>query len=226
VGRSAIEFASSGVVREGSGFSIDHTSAVISGGADPSPRLVVVLAGPIASGKSTLATGSARAFERRGFDAATIDLDLIYEMLQHTGAPKTDAGIWSRARRMAGALTDAFLDDGINAVIAEGDYLDESARAEFASMLRTDVPCRFVTLTVELGTALARVAQDPTRRISRDRSFLTRHYVELAEVLRRRPADDLCLDTGDLTVEQAAEMVVEWSLTAISARRGIDQRAD
>ena len=173
-----------------------------------------MIGGPIASGKSTVATSLARAFETRGFVVATIDLDLIYEMLEHTQAPKRDEAIWSGARRMAGALTNAFFEDGIDVVIAEGDFLEDSARNEFVSMLHDDVPVRFVSLSVPLATALVRVEQDPTRGLSRDRNFLTRHYEELAGTLSRRPEHDLCLDTGALSVEQAAEAIVEWSTAA------------
>jgi shikimate kinase len=175
-----------------------------------------VIGGPIASGKSTLATSLARAFEAHGFAVATIDLDLIYEMLDHTGAPKNDQAIWSGARRMAGALTDAFLQDDINVAIAEGDFLDDPARQEFVSMLQEDVAVRFVTLKVDLATALRRVDQDPTRGLSRDESFLTLHYEQLAEALRQRPPHDLCLDTGALSVEQATETILRWSSEAVT----------
>jgi shikimate kinase len=175
-----------------------------------------VIGGPIASGKSTLATSLARAFEKRGLAVATIDLDLIYEMLEHTRAPKSDEAVWSGARRMAGALTDAFLKDDINVVIAEGDFLDDPARQEFVSMLQEDVAVRFVTLRVDLATALRRVEQDPTRGLSRDESFLTLHYEQLAEALRQRPAHDLCLDTGALSVEQATETILQWSAEAVT----------
>jgi predicted kinase len=178
----------------------------------PSTRLAILIGGPIASGKSSLAIGVARAVRLQGLDAATIDLDLIYEMLEHPPAPKSDPAIWSRGRRMAGALTSALLDDGINVVIAEGDFLHEPERDEFVSMLPEGVPARFVTLNVSLATAFVRVEQDPTRGISRDRGFLTRHYARLAEALRQRPDDDLCLDTGDITLEQAAQSVVRWAL--------------
>jgi adenylylsulfate kinase-like enzyme len=179
--------------------------------------LVIVIGGPIASGKSTLARNVARAFERRAFAVATIDLDLIYEMLEHTRAPKSNAAIWTRARRAAGALTDALLADGIDVVLAEGDFLDDLARQEFVSALRDEAAVRFVTLSVDLETALLRVDQDPTRGLSRDRSFLTRHYEGLAETLRRRPEHDLCLDTGALTVEQAAGSIVAWSVGSATA---------
>jgi cytidylate kinase len=175
-----------------------------------------VIGGPIASGKSTLAISLARAFETRGLAVATIDLDLIYEMLEHTGAPKSDEAIWSAARRMAGALADASLKDDINVAIAEGDFLDDPAREEFVAMLHDDIAVRFVTLRVELATALRRVEQDPTRGLSRDESFLTLHYEQLAEALRERPPHDLCLDTGALSVEQATETILRWSLDAVT----------
>jgi adenylylsulfate kinase-like enzyme len=174
-----------------------------------------VIGGPIASGKSTLATSLARDFEAQGLVAATIDLDLVYEMLEHTRARKSDEAIWSGARRIAGDLAAAFLEDGINVVIAEGDFLEDSARQEFVSMLHGDAAIRFVTLSVDLATALLRVEQDPTRGLSRDAGFLTCHYEELAETLRARPEHDLCLDTAALTVEQAAEAVAEWSIPAV-----------
>jgi len=172
-------------------------------------RLVVVIGGPIASGKSSLATRVAEALERRGVSCATIDLDLIYEMLERTGAVKSNRAVWSRARRMAGALTRALLDDGIGVVIAEGEFLEEPARREFATMLPDGTRIRFVTLTSSLSTALERVARDPARGISRDRDFLTRHYAETEAELRRRPSEELVLDTDTATLEEAVRAVLD-----------------
>ena len=177
--------------------------------------LAIVIAGPIASGKSSLAIAIARAVEEKGLRAATIDLDLLYEMLEHTRSLKSHPLVWSSARRMAGALTAALVDEGINIVIAEGDFLDERGRGELVSMLPTGVRARFVTLTVPLEIALVRVEQDPTRGISRDRSFLARHYDELADALQRRPEGDLCLDTSEVTLQQAAQSVVEWAFAVV-----------
>jgi chloramphenicol 3-O-phosphotransferase len=176
-----------------------------------------VVGGPIASGKSSLAVAAALALERRGLAAATIDLDLVYEMLDRAPGLKSKPAVWSRARRIAGALAAAFFADGLDVVIAEGDFLDEGERGEFTSALDAGVSVRFVTLTVSLPTALRRVEQDSTRGISRDPGFLARHYEELSELLRSRPEHDLCLDTGDMTVEEAAESIAEWSLRSAAA---------
>ena len=177
-------------------------------------RVVIVIGGPIASGKSTLARAVARHLTERGFVAATIDLDLVYEMLDHTGAPKHDAATWSRARRIAAAFTDGLLDDGARVVVAEGDFVEEGARAEFLTSLRPGLPVRFVTLTVPLATALVRVEKDKTRGLSRDPVFLSRHYEEIAESLTERAATqtDLILDTSSVTVSEAARAIMDWSL--------------
>src|SRR5690349_15702773 len=69
---------------------------------------VVVICGPIASGKSTLAISVAEKLQRHGIRTATIDLDTIYVMLDPTVVeskrPWDDENVWSRARHAAGTL--------------------------------------------------------------------------------------------------------------------------
>jgi len=96
-----------------------------------SVQIVIVIAGPIASGKSTVAKAVASEFESRGLPAAVIDLDLVYEMLEPDSREKGDQLVWRRARRAAGALTEAFLADDTSVVVVEGDFLDERGREEF-----------------------------------------------------------------------------------------------
>jgi adenylylsulfate kinase-like enzyme len=58
--------------------------------------IAVVITGPIASGKSTLGRAVAVELADRGSDAAVVDLDLVHEMLDPGGGPKTDAARWRR----------------------------------------------------------------------------------------------------------------------------------
>jgi adenylylsulfate kinase-like enzyme len=88
--------------------------------------VLIVLSGPIASGKSTLARALARELGLRGRSAAACDLDLLYEMLAHERARKDDEQTWQRARRAAATLANALLEDGIDVVIVEGDFLTAS----------------------------------------------------------------------------------------------------
>jgi hypothetical protein len=169
---------------------------------------VVVISGPIASGKSTLSRAVARRLqELDGVEGAAIDLDLVYEMLDPQQRPKADSVIWSAARRVAGRLAAAFLIEG-RPVVAEGDFADEGALDEFVAGLPAGVHPRLVLLEVEFTKALERASADPTRGVSRDRTFLSRHYREFVSAWD--DAEVLHLDTGQATVDESADTVMEW----------------
>lgn len=178
--------------------------------------MLIVICGPIASGKSTTARAVARLLEQRGHKAAAIDLDLVYEMLEHRDdGEKADSALWTSARRAAAALTDGLLRDG-TAVVVEGDLLLPEHRKEFRSALRSSNAPLFVTVHVPVETALKRVLLDPTRGLSRDSAFLRIHYRELEGQLRRRPATDLVMDTSSETVDGVARAIVDWASVSAS----------
>jgi predicted kinase len=172
---------------------------------------LILIGGPIAGGKSTLARAVARLLVARGRPAAAIDLDLVYEMVDPTGAPKDDPAAWTAARLAAGSLADALLADGY-AVVVEGDLLTAAERRELLGRLRRPVEPLCVTVRAPIEAALVRVASDPTREASKDPVFLRRHYEELAPLLAERPAGDLVIDTAAVDVEAAAARVVERAL--------------
>jgi chloramphenicol 3-O-phosphotransferase len=171
---------------------------------------VVAICGPIASGKSTVARALARFCADQGVAAAAIDLDLVYEMLEHEGAAKANPATWRRARIAAAAMTDALLDDGVGVVVVEGDLLTDEERAEFTAALRSAVAPVFVTVRVPVDVALKRVVEDPTRGISRDPAFLRRHYEDLEDAVRSRPTTDLVIDTPAVSVDEAARTIAAW----------------
>jgi len=173
--------------------------------------MLIAICGPIASGKSTLARAVAGLFVRHGTEAAAVDLDLVYEMLEPGAAAKENAATWGRARRAAGALADALLQDGVGVVVVEGDFLTAEQRNELTTALRSSAPALFVTLRVPIDVALERVQRDPTRGLSRDPGFLRRHYARVEEDVRGRPATDLVIDTASVGVDEAARTVVAWA---------------
>jgi adenylylsulfate kinase-like enzyme len=59
--------------------------------------VVIVINGPIASGKSSVARAVALEFEGRGQSAACIDLDLVDEMLGNPLARKDYDSKWALA---------------------------------------------------------------------------------------------------------------------------------
>src|SRR3954463_10550797 len=179
------------------------------GGVDQDgPVLVVVISGPIASGKSALGREVATRLEEvRGIAASPIDLDLVYEMLDPRRRPKENAELWAKARRVAGRLATALLAEG-RWVVAEGDFAKDHELREFEAELPNDADVRLVMLEVSPATALERARADPTRGISKDNLFLSAHYDRFMPEWRGR--DVLRVDTGAAALSETARSVVEW----------------
>src|SRR5262245_3225183 len=94
--------------------------------------LVVLMSGPIASGKSALGrTVAGLLDEMAGSCCAVIDLDLVYEMLDPRGRPKSDQHVWAEARRLAGGMAALLLRAGRSAVVEGGGFSTEEQLAEF-----------------------------------------------------------------------------------------------
>jgi shikimate kinase len=171
--------------------------------------LVVVISGPIASGKSALSRAiAARLEEEHGASSAVIDLDLVYEMLEPRRDPKDDEQLWAEARRVAGRLTSVLLREGRSVVVEGGDLATKAALAEFTGGLPGGALLRLVLLDVDFDTALQRARNDATRGISKDAEFLSAHYAQFSadwsghEVLR--------LDTATASLSETTSAVVRW----------------
>ena len=98
---------------------------------------MLVISGPIASGKSSAASAVAADVRRGGRTAAVVDLDRLYMMLDDA-SPMDDDAVWRLARHGAAALTDQFVADGVDLVIVEGTFWSASERGEFTSHTRPD----------------------------------------------------------------------------------------
>lgn len=165
--------------------------------------MLIVITGPIASGKSTIARELARELEPTHGPIAVIDLDLLYDMLR-PGGPKSDDAAWALARRAAAGLATTFLGDGVTVVIAEGSFNTPGDRAAFARHLDARVDTRYVTLRVSFEEALRRAQADPTRGLSRDPNVLGRYFAGAERWLATVPTTDVVLDTERMTATSAA----------------------
>ena len=145
-------------------------------------------------------------------EAAAVDLDLIYEMLDPSDSPKDDETTWRRARRASAKLAETLLAEGMRVVVVEGDFVSSAARSEFTEALDHVVGSYVVTLLVSLETALNRVKLDPSRGISRDPNFLRNHYRTTARDLQGAATIGLVVDTESMTVAESARTVADWVL--------------
>jgi len=168
--------------------------------------VLIVITGPIASGKSTIAGEVARELERAGHRVAVIDLDLVHDMLTTGGRP-SDNATWAEARRAAAALANAFLAAGVEVVVAEGSFNRPGDRAAFTDHLDASAAPRFVTLRVSYDEALRRAQGDPTRGRSRDPDFLGPYFAVADRELAMTPPTDLVIDTERTTAGDVARDV-------------------
>jgi shikimate kinase len=173
--------------------------------------VLIVITGPIASGKSSVARSLAVEAERRGTDTAAIDMDIVYDMLEQRGGRKDDSSKWARTRRVSAAFADRLLADGVGVVIVEGELLTPSDRREFLRALRSPHSPRFVTLRVSFEHALRRVNSDATRRFSRDPEFLRRHHESVQKDLAAARPGELSLDTESTSPDEVAHVIADWA---------------
>lgn len=164
--------------------------------------MVVVITGPIASGKSTIALELARELGRAGVSVAVIDLDDVHDTLARDG-PETAEADWTLARREAATLANTFLAEGTAVVVAEGSFNTPGDRASFAQSLDGSVDPVYVTLRVSFEEALRRAQGDPTRGVSRDPAFLRRYFAGSDQALPT-PVTDLVIATERTSPSSAA----------------------
>lgn len=159
----------------------------------PGPHLLLVL-GAQATGKSALTSALAESLRPEQV-VARVELDALAAML---GPEVTD---WSSVLQVWARTTAAWLDDGVDLVIAEG-----GSTADEAELVRSCAPpgteVRLLALTCPLPLAVERAQADPSRGISRDPEFLRRAHEAFARELPRL-GPDLVLDTGALPMADA-----------------------
>jgi adenylylsulfate kinase-like enzyme len=168
--------------------------------------VLIVITGPIASGKSTVARALAHELARVDVRAAVIDLDVLEDMLTADG-PKSDPATWTLARHAAATLANTFLSGGIAVVIADGSFNLSSDRAALEQHLSTNVSPLYVTLSVTFEEALRRAKGDPTRGVSRDPAFLGRYFAAATAAQGKVPVTDVVIDTESVSATAAAATI-------------------
>ena len=170
--------------------------------------MVIVITGPIASGKSTVARALYRELAGLDVRAAIIDLDIVEDMLSPEG-PSPDLAKWTLARKATAMLASTFLSDGVAVVIADGSFNQATDRAAFEQHLDTDVSPLYVTLRVSFEEALRRAQGDPMRGVSRDPAFLGAYFADATHVSASVPATDIVIDTESVSPTAAAAEIAQ-----------------
>jgi hypothetical protein len=173
--------------------------------AQPAPARLVVITGPIASGKTTTAAAVAAAATARGLTAVVLDVDDVAEMVAAPGAAAT--GLWLSAHQAHGALVARWVRTPVDLVIAVGPIFSPTERAALLEPLPTGTQAHWVVLDAPVATTSARAAVDPTRGLSRDPAFHHERHQRFRRLMTGLPADEV-FDTGSTGVEAVAVAVL------------------
>ena len=172
---------------------------------------LVILTGPIAVGKNTVADLLAGHLTAGGHTVVVADVDDVAAMVTG-GAGRV--GLWFAAHEVHGALVGEWLRSAIDYVVAVGPFWMPRERAALARSLPDGVDPLWVVLDAPVSVTMARAEADPGRGISREPGFHRRAHGRFRAQLPTMPADRT-FDAEKLSAEQIAAAIAE----TLAARR-------
>lgn len=172
--------------------------------------MLVVIVGPIASGKSTVAAALGSQLRASGRRVAILDLDDVVETIG--GFVNLEPDHFLRAHLVFGRLVRSWLDQGFD-VIAHGPFIDGDEDAAVLHDLPVQVRPRRVLLLATFAVALERVMADPDRMLSRYPDVLRATYDRFEAVRPSMEPSEWTFDTTTLDAEEIVEQLTD-SLSA------------
>lgn len=170
-----------------------NTDAVTAGQTENGPVAVLVLiVGPIASGKSTVAAAVAQRLRDVARRVAVIDLDEV--VATAGGFADLSPENFRSALLVYGQLVAAWLREGWD-VIAHGPFFQPEEDAAVLHAVPEGTALYRICLLASFEVALERVAADPTRERSKDSTFLRQTYDRLELLLPTMKQADVIFDT-------------------------------
>lgn len=176
-------------------------------GSSTSPIPVVLIVGPQASGKSTVARALVASLRERDERVALVELDQIAGMALPT-LPS-----WDVAARIFATVVGEWARADVTCVVAEG-IVSRSEIDLVTAWAPEPAAIMTIAMTTSLDAATPRALADPTRGISRDEGWLADRYDEW-RLERSLIEVDLSLDLGSLSVQEG----VARAVAAIEATR-------
>jgi hypothetical protein len=152
----------------------------------------VIIVGPIASGKSTVAIALGDRFRRAGRAVAVLDLDDFVDTIGGFG--KLAPQHFRQAQQVFGQLVGAWLREGFD-VIAHGPFFQAEEQTALLHALPEGIEPRRVQLLATYEVALERVATDPARKFSKHPAILRGAYDRVESLLPTMPASEWTFDS-------------------------------
>jgi hypothetical protein len=145
--------------------------------------------------------------------AATVDLDLLYQMRDESYG---DQNVWPVARQAAAALADVFFGSDAEVVIVDGGFLNAEERDQLLRHVTTDVMTFFVTVQVSFGVALERVQDDAGRTFTKMPEVLRWLHDQFDLAFPYLSATGHVIDADRLSVDDVAAAIIELLPSPVS----------
>jgi hypothetical protein len=169
------------------------------------PQLVIIT-GPIAAGKNTVAERLAALLAARGRTVVIADVDDVADMVAAPGAGA--AGLWPAAHEAHGALVGQWLRSTVDCVVAVGPFHTAEERAALIHHVPDEVTRLWVVIDAPVSVTFPRAQADPGRVLSRDPGFHHRAHDRYRKLLPTIPAD-VTLNSAELDAEKIAAAIAD-----------------
>jgi hypothetical protein len=165
---------------------------------------LVVLTGPIAAGKNTVAGHLARQLTDGGCSVVVADVDDVAGMVGAPGAAA--AGLWFAAHEVHGALVGQWMRSAVDVVIAVGPIYSLEEQTAFTRTLQDTAAVRWVVIDAPVSVTLGRARANSNRGVSRDPEFHHAAHRRFRELLPAIPAE-LTFDSSVLSADEIATAI-------------------
>jgi shikimate kinase len=170
------------------------------------PQLVVIT-GPIASGKSVVATSLADSLNAAGLSVAVADLDDTVATMD--ASPEELELTWDKAREAHSDLVGQLLSSGVDAVIAHGPFYSAGETSALLRQVPADIAVRRVMLLATYELALERVTGDTSRGLSKNPAFLRSTYERFFQLLPDVEVCEWTFNTAKNSVDEIVTTITE-----------------
>lgn len=167
---------------------------------------LVVVTGPIAVGKNTVADALALMMTARGHSAVVADVDDVAAMVAEPGA--AESGLWFAAHAVHGTIVGQWMRSAVDYVVAVGPIYSTAEQDALVRHLPQDVSSLWVVIDAPVAVTLARARADHGRGRSREVEFHNAAHRRFRELLPGIRAD-IVLDSSALSTQQMVTSIAE-----------------